>query len=195
MWPWEHAILGYLVYSLFARVYYHDSPDALEVVAVVFASVLPEIIDKPLAWEFGVFDSGYELGHSIFFAIPLSIVVGLVARRLGRGPAGVAFGVGYLLHSPADVFYHYVSGTGEVNLAIMLWPVETVESPAEQNGFVDEFWRLFSRYGQDLLAGELSTYMWAQLGLAGFVFLVWLADGAPVIRECLVGAKRLVTPR
>ncbi len=190
MWPWEHAIVGYLAYSLFARLYYRDSPDGLEAFAVVFASVLPDLIDKPLAWEFGVFESGYALGHSIFFAVPLSIAVGLAARRVGRGPAGVAFGVGYLLHPPADVLDTYLRG-GQYAPELMLWPVATVESVHEHEGFADEFLRLFGRYHQDLLAGDLSTYMWVQLGLAGLAALVWLADGAPVLRECLVGCKRL----
>ena len=191
MWPWEHAIVGYLAYSLFARLYYRDSPDGLEAFAVVFASVLPDLIDKPLAWEFGVFESGYALGHSIFFAVPLSVAVGLVARRVGRGPAGVAFGVGYLLHLPADVLDAYLRG-GQYAPEILLWPVSTVDSVHEHTGFTDEFVRLFGRYQQDLLAGDLSTYMWVQVGLAGLAALVWLADGAPVLRECLVGCKRLV---
>ena len=191
MWPWEHAIVGYLAYSLFARLYYRSSPGGLEAFAVVFGSVLPDVIDKPLAWEFGVFESGYALGHSIFFAVPLSIAVGLLARRVGRGPAGVAFGLGYLLHLPSDVLDTYVRG-GQFAPELMLWPVATVESAHEHVGFVGEFQRLFGRYLQDFLAGELSTYMWVQFGLAGLAFLVWLADGAPVLRECLVGTKRLL---
>ncbi|THE62896.1 metal-dependent hydrolase [Salinadaptatus halalkaliphilus] len=195
MWPWEHAIVGYLAYSLFAHLYYRASPNGLEAFAVVFASVLPDLIDKPLAWEYGVFETGYALGHSIFFAVPLSIAVGLLARRVGRGRAGVAFGVGYLLHLPADVLDTYVRG-GQLAFNVMLWPVDPIEPGHghEHTDFLGEFTRLFGRYSQELLAGELSTYMWIQTGLAGLAVLVWLADGAPVLREFLRGFVRVVSP-
>lgn len=192
MWPWEHAIVGYLTYSLFSRLVYREPPGGLEAFAVVFASVLPDIIDKPLAWEFGVFEAGYALGHSIFFAVPLSIVVGVLAHSAGRSRTGLAFGVGYLLHLPSDVLDTYVRG-GEANFELMLWPVETVEPGGESQGFVGEFVRLFGQYSQEFLAGDLSTYMWFQVGIAVFAALVWLYDGAPVLRECLRGGVRLLT--
>ncbi|WP_440772780.1 metal-dependent hydrolase [Natronorubrum sp. DTA28] len=191
MWPWEHAIVGYLVYSLFCHVIYRDSPGGLEAFTVVFASVLPDIIDKPLAWEYGVFDAGYALGHSIFFAVPLSILVGLVARSAGRPRTGIAFGLGYLLHLPSDVLDAYVR-EGVYQPAIMLWPVETVGPGVHEQGFIDQFFLLFNRYSSELLAGELSTYLWIQVGMAGFAFLLWLYDGAPVLRELLLGCKRLL---
>jgi len=66
---------------------FRDSPTGLEAFAVVLASVLPDLIDKPLAWEYGVFENGYAIGHSLFFAVPLAILVGMIAhaRRHGRG--------------------------------------------------------------------------------------------------------------
>lgn len=192
MWPWEHAIVGYLAYSIVVHLVYRDSPTGLETLAVVFGSVLPDLIDKPLAWEFGVFEAGYAIGHSIFFAIPLSIAVGLLARRVGRTRTGIAFGVGYLLHLPADVLDAYLRG-GQVAPELVFWPVATVEEVGEPTGFLAEFTRLFGQYQQGLLAGDLSTYMWIQVGLAVLAALVWLADGAPVLRECLVGLRRLVS--
>ncbi|QFU85024.1 metal-dependent hydrolase [Natronorubrum aibiense] len=194
MWPWEHAIVGYLAYSLFSRLYYRESPTGLAAFAAVFASVLPDLIDKPLAWEFGVFQAGYALGHSIFFAIPLAIVVGVLARAAGRTPAGIAFGLGYLLHLPSDVLDGYLRG-GHAYPELMLWPVETVSTNDHSQGFLEQFSRLFGQYQQDLLAGELSTYIWLQLGLAALAALVWLADGAPVLRECFLGGKRFVVSR
>lgn len=191
MWPWEHAIVGYVAYSVFAHVVYRDSPSGLEAFAVVFASVLPDLIDKPLAWEYGVFDSGYALGHSIFFAIPLSIVVGALAHRVGRSRAGLAFGIGYLLHLPSDVLDAYLRN-GVAQYELMLWPVVTPQESGHEHGFLEYFMRLFGNYQNELLAGDLSTYLWAQLGLGAFAFVLWLYDGAPVLRECLVGTKRVL---
>ncbi len=191
MWPWEHAVVGYLAYSLCCHLFYRDSPNGLETVVVVFASVLPDLIDKPLAWEFGVFESGYALGHSIFFAVPLAIAVGTFARLAARPRVGVAFGLGYLLHLPADVLPLYVE-RGEFPVERILWPVAPVESGGHHHGFWETFTRMVGEYWAGLLAGDLSTYMWAQLGLMAVVFCVWLYDGAPVFRELLVGSKRLV---
>ncbi|MXV64426.1 metal-dependent hydrolase [Natronorubrum sp. JWXQ-INN-674] len=191
MWPWEHAIMGYLVYSLFCHTVFRDSPGGLEAFAVVFASVLPDLIDKPLAWEYGVFDVGYAIGHSIFFAVPLSIIVGLIARSAGRPRAGLAFALGYLIHLPADVLDAYLRDD-VVQFELMLWPIATVDGDDPSHGFLDYFGQLFGRYQSELLAGDLSTYLWLQLGMALFALSLWLYDGAPVLRELLVGCKRLI---
>ncbi|WP_265111674.1 metal-dependent hydrolase [Halosolutus halophilus] len=192
MWPWEHAIVGYVVYSLFVRIVYRDSPGGLEAFAVVFASVVPDLVDKPLAWEFGVFESGYAVGHSVFVAVPVVLFVGVIARAAGRPLSGVAFGLGYLLHLPADVFYGYVSA-GIVQFEILLWPVDPVVAPPQERppGFATTFLRLFDDYQGALLAGDLSPYLRLQLGLAVVAFLLWLADGVPVLRETLLGGTRL----
>ena len=197
MWPWEHAIVGYVAYSLFCHLYYRDSPGGLEATAVVFASVLPDLIDKPLAWEFGVFESGYALGHSIFFAVPLAIVVGLLARWRGRPRAGLAFGVGYLLHLPADVYYPPLRG-GSPAYDIVLWPVVTTGADGhghDHGGFVERFTDLFAGYQAELLSSDPSLYVLAQLPVGLFAFSLWLYDGAPIARELLARGKRHLTGR
>lgn len=191
MWPWEHAIVGYLAYSVSCHLLFRDSPRGLEAFAVALASTLPDLIDKPLAWEFGVFDAGYAIGHSVFFLVPLSITVGTVAAAVGRPRTGLAFAVGSLLHLPADLLYSYVS-QGIVQIDLMLWPVETVAGHPPSRGLRESFELLFGRYLGELLAGDISTYVWIQFGLAAFAFLLWLYDGAPVLRECLLGGKRLL---
>lgn len=190
MWPWEHAVVGYLAYSLCCRLYYRESPSGLEAVAVVLASVGPDLIDKPLTWEFGVLESGYAVGHSVFFAIPLALVAGALARAAGRPRAGIALGIGYLSHLPADVFYHYATGS-PTRWELMLWPVRTTP-PEGQYGLVGYSTELLVAYGNRLLAGGPSPYLRLQLAIAAAAFLVWLADGAPVLRELLVGSKRLL---
>lgn len=191
MWPWEHAIVGYLVYSAFCHLYYRDSPGGLEAFTVVFASVLPDLIDKTLSWELGVFETGYALGHSVFFAVPLAIVGGAAARSWGRTRTGVALGLGYLFHLPADVVDGYVRG-GILEFGILFWPVRTVGSQEGGVGLVSEFLHFFGEYRSELLAGELSAYIWVQVGMGVAALLLWLADGAPVLRECIIGCKRLV---
>ncbi|WP_394740795.1 metal-dependent hydrolase [Natronococcus roseus] len=192
MWPWEHAIMGYVAYSLFCHAYYRDSPGGLEAFAVVFASVLPDLIDKPLAWEFGVFEVGYAIGHSIFFAVPLSIAVGALARTYGRPRAGLAFAVGYLLHLPADIVDGYVRDD-HLSFWIVLWPFRQDEvhlHAHEHTGFADQFFVLLGTYHQELFSDDPSTYALVMLGATGFAALLWLYDGAPVLRESVLAVKR-----
>ncbi|OAQ51064.1 hypothetical protein HTG_18425 [Natrinema mahii] len=191
MWPWEHAIVGYLSYSLFCHLVFRTAPGGLDAFAVVFASVLPDLIDKPLAWEFGVFEAGYALGHSVFFAVPLSIVVGTIAHRVGRPRLALAFPIGYLLHLPGDILYSYAS-EGVLYVGIVLWPIAVVPGDPAKRSFVEAFGSLFGRYVQTLLAGDVSTYVWIQFALAGLAFLVWLYDGLPVLRDLLNGCRRIV---
>ncbi|TMT86341.1 metal-dependent hydrolase [Haloterrigena sp. H1] len=190
MWPWEHAIVAYLAYSLCCHVVFRDSPTGLEAFAVVFASVLPDLIDKPLAWELGVFDSGYAVGHSIFFAVPLAIVVGTIAHAATRPRAGLAFGLGYLSHPFADIV-DSVFRQGVLQVELMLWPIASVEGRPPGQGVIEGFLYFFGRYWNAVLAGDLSTYLLLQFGLAGVVLVVWLADGAPVLRETLSGGLRV----
>ncbi|MDJ1434488.1 metal-dependent hydrolase [Halostagnicola sp. A-GB9-2] len=192
MWPWEHAIVGYVAYSLFCHIYYRDSPGGLEAFAAVFASVLPDLIDKPLSWEFGVFEAGYAIGHSIFFAIPLAIVVGIGTRSVGRSRTGIAFGLAYLLHLPSDVFDAYVR-EDVVHYELMLWPVATVADGGHGHGFLEQFSILFDQYQAELFSSDPSTYLWGQLGLGVFAGLLWLYDGAPVARDLVVGGFKVFT--
>ncbi|ELY64346.1 metal-dependent hydrolase [Natronococcus jeotgali] len=195
MWPWEHAIVGYVAYSLFYHAYYRDSPGGLEAFAIVFASVLPDLIDKPLAWEFEIFEVGYAIGHSIFFAVPLSIAVGALARSRGRFRAGLAFALGYLAHLPADVLDGYLRD-GHLSFWVLLWPLEQDQAQLYARetsiGVVDQFLVYFFRYLFQLLSGDLSPYLLFQFGLAGIAGLLWLYDGAPVLRDSLLAVKRLL---
>ncbi|SDC62486.1 metal-dependent hydrolase [Natrinema hispanicum] len=190
MWPWEHAIVAYLAYSLCCHIAFRKSPTGLEAFAVVFASVLPDLIDKPLAWEFGVFDSGYAIGHSIFFAVPLAILIGTIAHAATRPGVGLAFGLGYLSHPPADII-DSVFRQGALQVELMLWPITPVEGRPPGPGLLEGFFYFFDRYWSAVLTGDLSTYLLFQFGLAGVVLVVWLADGAPVLRESLHAGLRV----
>lgn len=190
MWPWEHAIVAYLAYSLCCHIVFRKSPTGAEAFTVVFASLLPDLIDKPLAWEFGVFDNGYAIGHSIFFAVPLAIFAGTTAHAVTRPRVGLAFGLGYLSHLPADVV-DSVFRKGIFQIELMLWPIASVYGQPPGPGVLEVFIHSSGRYWRAVLAGDLSTYLLLQFGLAGVVLLVWLVDGAPVLRECLHAGVRV----
>jgi len=179
--PWEHAIVGYLAYSVIVHLVYHDSPTASETLVVVFASILPDVIDKPLSWEFGLFGSGYALGHSVLFAIPLSVAVVALAARRNQPGLGLAFGIGYLLHLPADVIPGYLRG-GELKIERLLWPLRSTQgSPGE--GFRAEFLENVVPYVRAVLDPEPSTYVFGLVGMVLVATLLWIYDGMPVARE------------
>ncbi|WP_409348414.1 metal-dependent hydrolase [Natronorarus salvus] len=190
MMPWEHVIIGYIAYSVVVHLVYRDSPTAGETVVVVIASVLPDAIDKPLAWEFGVFAGGYALGHSVFFAVPLALVVGALASRLGRPRIGVAFAIGYLLHLPFDVLPGFLR-EGELKIDRLLWPVrERGGSPGA--GFREELIENVVPYARAILEPDPSPYALVLFGTLLLVALLWVYDGMPVAREAYVFARRRV---
>lgn len=186
MWPWEHALFAYLLYSLASRLWLRRTPSALPVLVLVVASSGPDLIDKPLAWQFGVFSSGYAVAHSVFFAVPLVALVGLLAREYGRPGVGLAFGVGYLSHLVGDLIPIYAE-EGELALYPVIWPLGERSSTDHSQGFLDRFLELFVPYsrevGTELLSMEFSVYTFFQLGIAAFAVFLWLLDGAPVLRE------------
>lgn len=178
MWPWEHALVGYIVLSLIVHLFRRRSPSGSEAVLVALASVLPDLIDKPLGWQYDVFASGYGLGHSILFAVPLSIAVLLLAAVVDRADLGTAFGVGYLLHLAGDVVPHYFLD-GELPVEKLLWPVVATES-SYPDGFSGTFVSYLRRYVAEVLAGEPAAYL--LFALVSFGTALWIYDGLPGLR-------------
>lgn len=190
MLPWEHAAVGYLAYSLLSHALARRSPGALEALAAVVGSQGPDLIDKPLSWQYGVFESGYALGHSVLFAVPLTVAAALLARAYGRLRVGAAFAVGYLFHLPGDVVPPFLR-SGELPLAVVLWPVAKAPPSAEQP-VVGVTVDLFFEYVDVLTAQDPPTLVLVQAGVIGLTALLWLYDGAPVLREIVLGLRRLL---
>lgn len=192
MWPWEHVLFAYLLYSIASRLLLRWRPDGPTAIAVVFASIAPDLIDKPLAWQFGIFSSGYAIAHSVFFAVPLSVFAVLVARTTGRDPVGYAFAVGYLSHLVGDLVPIYVE-EGELSLDPVLWPFGERSSTDHSQGFLERFMELFLPYitnlRGELFATDLSTYTLFQLSIAALAITLWIADGLPVLSDGYVRLK------
>lgn len=192
MWPWEHALFAYLLYSIASHLVFRRSPNGPTALAVVVASVTPDLIDKPLAWEFGVFSSGYALAHSVFFAVPLSIAAVIVARRVGRGPIGYGFAVGYLSHLVGDLIPIYAE-EGELLWYPILWPFGDGSTTDHSQGLLDRFTELFvpyvTNFHGELLASELTFYTLFQLSLAALGIFLWILDGMPPLRDLYTNLK------
>jgi hypothetical protein len=177
MWPWEHLAFGYVLYSVYVRVVHGERPVRTDALALAFATQLPDLVDKPLAWTFGLLPSGVSLAHSAFVAVPLAAVAVLVARGLGVGSAGRAFGVGYLSHLAGDVLYP-LALNGEVSPEYLLWPLVD-QAAVEPVGSLPMALGLLSRFGDFLTTPRGVVYLALELLLLGVALAVWNADGLP----------------
>lgn len=177
MWPWEHAAAGYLAYSLSKRARGQTPPAELPTVGLLFGTQLPDLLDKPLSWGLDVFTTGSALGHSVLFAVPLGLLVGVAAVRSERHALGVAFVVGYWSHLIGDVVNPLRDGDP---LAVdrVLWPF-IAQDPYEQDLGLSRGLVYFGDLFESVLAIDSLTLVGAYLLLPVATVAVWLTDGAP----------------
>lgn len=187
MWPWEHVAVGYLALSVGTHLLRRRPPTDREAIAAAVGSVLPDLIDKPLAWGFGAFPSGYGAAHSVLFALPAAAAVVAFARARGRTGLGPAAAVGYLSHLPADLFPTAVAD-GRVPVERVLWPVRTASSTYPE-GFLGTFRSYLRAYVGGLLAGDVDAAILLPLAAVGLCLVVWVRDGVPGLRPVLALAS------
>lgn len=194
MMPWEHAMLAYIGYSVLLRFGRFGPPTSVETATIVFGSLLPDIVDKPLAWQYNLFLSGHAIGHSVFVAVPVSVAVLLFAWRRGRPRVGVAFATGYLLHLPGDVVPQSIRGD-ELLIDRVLWPVRRSGSGYD-SGFGAELRENLTEYAgwilEQLSSGEPDPYVFVVLGIPAAGFLLWVADGMPLGRELYAALRNAI---
>ncbi|SDJ88388.1 metal-dependent hydrolase [Natronorubrum texcoconense] len=181
MFPWEHLAFAYVLYSLFANVALRRAPTSRETVAVVIGSQLPDLVDKPLAWTFGITETGYSIGHSIFVAPIVCLAVYAVAARHGDRLLAGAFALAYGSHLVTDV-YDPLRESSRFEPRVVLWPLESPPA-GDHGGFLDHFALYFVRYVNELLAGGVTPSVALQLGLGVAVVALWLVDGAPIAAD------------
>lgn len=124
MWPWSHAAVGYLCYSLGTRLA-GRRPTAGATAAVLFGALFPDLVDKPLSWVFGLVPQGYAVVHSVLVAVPLGIGAIVLARQRGRRSLGIAFIVGYWSHLLGDVGFGLLRSSPHA-FGRVLWPIVTL---------------------------------------------------------------------
>lgn len=180
MWPWEHVLFAYVFYSIYVHVRRQRRPSDAPVVALAFGSVLPDLIDKPLAWQFGVFKSGYALAHSVFVMVPVAAIVYLFARRRGHGSVGAAYGVGHLFHIAGDVLPVSLAHR-TLDLTPMLWPVAVSPRAADREriSFLDGVYTLLTEYLAELATLDPTPVIALQIGSLVVGLILWASDGFP----------------
>lgn len=167
MWPWGHLAVGYLVYSLWLGRE-GRSPDAIAVLLLGLGTQLPDLVDKPLAWELGVLEAGRSLGHSVLIGV---VVLGVLYRvagpRIGRDRV-TAFGVGYLSHAVADLPASDLVAGEFATSAYLVWPLRSVP-PEEIDRSIIEY----------LLAFQPGPFDYLQGVLVLLAVVRWYQDGRP----------------
>jgi hypothetical protein len=185
MMPWTHAVVAYVAFSLATHAFARTPPTTRETALVAAGALLPDLVDKPLAWQFGVLEGGRTLAHSLFLAVPLSVAAVVLAVRRGRPRLGLAFAAGYLLHLPGDLLPEFLE-SGEVAVGTLLWPV-TGGGGSQGESFVGEFLSNVVPYAREIAAGILSGEPSRQLLAFVLVWVLavslWVYDGMPVVRD------------
>lgn len=167
MWPWGHLAVGYLLYSVFTHIRERRPPDGVATIALALGTQFPDLVDKPLAWTFGIIPNGRSLTHSFLIAVVLVAVLEVVLRRRDNGAVATAFGIGYLSHLFGDALYPFLTGDYYL-ISFLAWPlVPAIEYPTEQN---------FAAHLREL---TLESFVSFEVALGLLVFMLWFYDGSP----------------
>lgn len=164
MQPVVHLAVGYLCYAGYTRAALGRTPAEGPALAAIAGATLPDLLDKPLAFA-GVVDVGRTIGHSLLFALPLVVVVWLLARARDRGVLGVAFAIGYLSHVATDVPWHVLSGDYH-ELGFLLWPITPMPEYTGTKPL-------------GTVAGLEVTTLWLEAVILVAGVALWWVDGRP----------------
>jgi len=187
MWPWGHLAVGYLAYRVLAGVANRWPPTRTAMFVLIFATQLPDLIDKPLAYSFSVLPEGRALMHSLLVAVPVCLY--MFALYGVRSDTGWAFTIGYLSHLLGDSYRSLLAGQW-ADVSFLLWPV--FPPPDYPTSSFGVHWQQLLAAAGDvtvlgIVTGELPLVAYQAL-LAGVVVVWWLYEGAPGVRTSRRGS-------
>lgn len=191
MWPWEHAAVGYLCYSVAARSFDGRTPDGNSVLALLVGTQLPDLVDKPLSWGLGWFPSGYAAGHSALVALPLAATAVAIGYRTDRLRPAVAFVVGHLSHLAGDLLGPVRRGAAAPWNRV-LWPVLERPPYATDLGLARGLAYL-AGYVDALGSADLRSLVVVHLALTAGTAVLWVRDGAPGPRALARHLRRVAS--
>ena len=157
MRPVEHFIVVFIPAVVVAVLVDRRLPTLSFVGAVFVGSQFPDLIDKPLAHEFGLLPSGRVFMHSVPTAAPVWLVVAWYGWRTHRSRLSAAFIAGHASHILADN-YRSLQGPDPSLPPDMLWPLmDAAPRPpvpywAGPNSINLHLWTLFSATVLTILA-------------------------------------------
>jgi hypothetical protein len=179
MLPWGHLAVGYLVYTVLVRVRGRHTPAGVPTLVLALGTQLPDLVDKPLNWWFGIFD-GRGIGHSLLAVTALCLLVAFAAYRYDRLELAGALSVGLYTHLLGDSYQALLSGEF-ARAAFLLWPL--VPAPTYPKDSLFEHLDAWVAYLQLLPrlspAQILASGFGFQLALLFVLFVIWVLDGFP----------------
>lgn len=183
MWPWTHAAVAYLLYTAYCHVTRRQHPEGPGVVVLAGGAVLPDFVDKSLAWYVPVLPSGRSLAHSLIVGVVLAALVLWLAHRTGRTRIGVAFAIGYLSHPLADAFLPVVTGEWKF-LTFLAWPLLAAPQYEGPHSVVVR-----------LAAIEPTPYFLFELAVTGLAVVLWASHGWPGLESVRKRVGRIPVDR
>lgn len=177
MWPWAHAASGYLLYRLWLA-YRGGDIDGAGAIVLGVGTFLPDLIDKPFAWTFGILTSGRSLSHSLLVVALVFTVAWMVldAKRQRTLLAVGTFGV--VIHILGDVAPLLLEGHW-YEAGFLIWPVLRPTEPDEMASFLEH-----------LLAIGPTPFFIFQTILTLVAIVVWVRDGRPGLDMLLRPLRR-----
>ncbi|WP_336328813.1 metal-dependent hydrolase [Halovenus sp. HT40] len=164
----NHVFFAIFPVVLYSLVRYHRFTDGLILFVALFASLFPDLVDKPLAWTLGVIPSGRMFAHSLVVASVIIVCVMIVTYQNQQSKYGVVFTWGYVSHLIGDFYHVFSKGLDYYYFPNMLWPIME-PSPARNPGF----------------AGKIP-----ELGISTIIFVILVLYIATDIRRRVVRGSR-----
>jgi|AntDeeMetageno50_2_1112565.scaffolds.fasta_scaffold05871_2 membrane-bound metal-dependent hydrolase YbcI (DUF457 family) len=119
VFPHEHLLVALLPVVAYVTGRDRRLPTQGVMFATAVGSQFPDLVDKPLAHQFGVLPSGRVFMHSLPFTIPTTIVVLAYGWYTKRLRVAGAFVSAYLLHLVGDTYQLLLQSQIPSDL---LWP-------------------------------------------------------------------------
>lgn len=123
MRPLDHFLFAALPLLGYTAIRYRQLPRGHILLLVLFATQLPDLIDKPLAWTVGVLPSGRMFAHSLVIVLPVLILGCLICARRGLVRPAAVFTLGYLSHLAGDFYPILWQGSGYYFFPNLFWPL------------------------------------------------------------------------
>lgn len=123
MLPLEHFLFAALPLTAYVAVRYRRPPRGHTLLLILLATQLPDLVDKPLAWTFGVLPSGRMFAHSLVISLPLLSLGCLLAVRRGWGRPAAVFSLAYLSHIAGDFYPILRHGSDYYFFPNLFWPL------------------------------------------------------------------------
>jgi hypothetical protein len=149
MLPIEHFVVAFLPVSAYVLGRDRRLPIPGLVAIVFVGSQFPDLIDKPLAYQFGLIPSGRVFMHSLPIAGPFLTIIMLYGWYTGRPRVTSAFVFAHLSHLFADNYRALLQPNPSVP-SDLFWPItqpiprSAVPGWAGVGGINVRLWTVFS---------------------------------------------------